>query len=385
MFSKYFSTLKIEKILGVGRVGIKEVNKILGGCDLSLSEIAKLIAVYPDGLVRKSVIERAKELRGLVWNHKLFLMPPLYISNGDRGKGGCLDRCLYCPWHNGNVPREHIIRLSGDEVREETKLLLNIGYGDIELVAATDPILFNGKKAGDYVRAAKKAGAKNVGVNFFPLKSASDYSELAVAGCTFAIVWQETYLADVYRKIHPSGPKSNMNYRLDAHDRALRGGIKTVGVAFLGGLADWRYEVLSTITHAKYLKYEYGANIIFGMPRWKKAPGANIKPCAYNDQMYEFVGALYSLSISKSLPWFSTREDFNLSAKAAGGGGCMFTLDCSTEVGGYSHRGGIPQFPVFSMSYQTGVKWLNEMGFKTEIHLPFGNGEGEKNENKMLL
>lgn len=371
MFSKYFSTLKIEKILAGAAAKMNQVNKISGGHDLCLSEIANLLGVYTNNLTRKLVIKRAKELRKSVWNGKLFLMPPLYISSGDKKKGGCLDYCLYCPWRKGNVPKEHIIRLSSDEVFKETKLLLGMGYGDIELVSATDPILFDGKRAGDYVRATKQAGAKNVGVNFFPLKSVTDYSELASSGCTFSIVWQETYLADVYHKMHPAGPKSNMVYRLDAHDRALRGGIKTVGVAFLGGLADWRYEVLATIAHAGYLRKEYGANIIFGMPRWKKGQGVNIKPYVYDDRMYEFVGALYSLAIPESLPWFSTREDFKLSARVAGGGGCMFTLDCSTEVGGYSHGSGTPQFPVYSRPYQAGVRWLNEMGFKTKIYLPF--------------
>lgn len=385
MFSKYFSTLKIERALKdnhrVSMKGVREIlsrNSILGfEGNVCLNDFGKLIMAYDDDHKRGLIIQSAKKMRKVKWNNRLFLMPPLYISSGDKKRGGCLDHCVYCQWHNGNVPKEKIVRMDYKEVQTETKLLLNIGYGDVELVSATDPVLFDGKSAGKYVRASKEAGAQNIGINFFPLKSAADYSALAKAGCTFVIVWQETYSASTYQKMHPSGPKSNMEYRLNAHDRALQGGIKTVGVAFLGGLSDWRYEAISTIAHAKYLREEYRANIIFGMPRWKKGASANISPYPYDDQMYEFVGALYSLAIPESLPWFSTREDFSLSAKAAQGGGCIFTLDCSTEVGGYSHKNNTPQFPVFSKSYKEGVKWLNQIGFKTETHLPFGDKKGE--------
>ncbi|KKR22049.1 MAG: hypothetical protein UT48_C0001G0062 [Parcubacteria group bacterium GW2011_GWE2_39_37] len=372
MFSKYFSSLKIEDLLSTNIADNSEVSEILSGNSLSLLDVAKLITAYHNPFARKSVIEKAVKVRSSIWHNSLFIMPPLYISNGDKKRGGCLDHCLYCPWHNGNVPQEQIIRLSAGAVRDEVKLLLDMGYGDIELVSATDPVLFSGMRAVNYVAAAKNAGAKNVGINFFPFKSAADYSELASAGCTFSIVWQETYLANIYRKMHPCGPKLNMGYRLDAHDRALRGGIKTVGVAFLGGLADWRYETLATIAHARYLRKEYGANIIFGMPRWKNGVGVNITSCTYDDQMYEFVGALYSLAVPQSLPWFSTRENFNLSDRSARGGGCIFTLDCSTEVGGYSHKNGAPQFPVFSTSFKQGAELLKKSGFKINIHLPFG-------------
>jgi hypothetical protein len=92
-------------------------------------------------------------------------------------------------------------------------------------------------------------------------------------------------------------------------------------------------------------------------------------PYAYDEEMYRFVGALYSWMIPGSLPWFSTREDFELSAKAAEGGGCLFTLTCSTVVGGYT-RSGAAQFPVFSRGYNEGVVWLREKGFHPENTLP---------------
>lgn len=380
MFSKVFNPAYIKSLVSDKPVSREEILAFgdpeefpkEASTPISLEQAARLIRRFVPQDWRW--VNLATTLRrGHLWRNKLFLMPPLYISDGDPGHGGCLDHCIYCPWRHGIVPPEQLRRLTFQETLEETRHLINLGYGDIEIVAATDPVLLSGELASGFVSSAKAGGAKHVGVNFFPLKQPSDYHQLAVDGCDFAIVWQETYRQDVYKQLHPSGPKANFTYRLDAHDRALRGGIKTVGVAFLGGLTDWRFETLATIAHAQYLQKEYGANIIFGMPRWKPSPAtqSQVAPAYYGDAEYEFVGMLYSLAAPSALPWFSTREHFDLSARGAAGGGCLFTLDCSTAVGGYTSTGGAPQFPVYSRSFKEGKEWLQKLGFDPQVHLPW--------------
>ncbi len=375
MFSKYFEPEKLSRLLIEEPPSADEVVHLLQMVSLDVASLSRLLLASDDELCRLEVIAEAIRRRDEMWQKRLFLMPPLYVSNGDPKRGGCLDCCLYCPWRHGNVPSDKLARMDSEDVRQEAAYLLGLGYGDIELVAATDPELLNVSNAARVVAVTREAGAQNVGINFFPLKRNDDYRALADTGCTFAIVWQETYVARVYKAMHLSGPKADIQYRLDAHDRALQGGIKTVGVAFLGGLTDWRFESLATIQHARYLQREYGANIIFGMPRWKYGLGIplSLAPAFYGDKEYEFVGALYSLAIPESLPWFSTREHFDLSARCARGGGCMFTLDCSTEVGGYTgmHLDLFAQFPAYTRSFGKGVGWLRELGFNPQIHLPW--------------
>lgn len=367
MFSQKFDYFSIKKLLDqqAPALNISEIQSILES-SLSLEGAAKLIASFDNSFAREIILKKAVQVRQEKWRGKLFLIPPLYISNGDEKKGGCLDSCSYCPWDHNKSFKEKLKRLSAFETEKETKFLIEKGYRDIELVSATDSAFLNAKNVFDYIVATKKAGAKNVGINFFPLKSVDDYHELAKAGCTFSIVWQETYCPSTYKKMHSKGPKSDMQYRLDAQDRALQGGIKTAGVAFLGGLNDWKLEALSTLTHALYLRDEYGANIIFGMPRLKSNTFSD-----YSDEAYCFVGAIYSLAIPEALPWFSTREVFELSARASEGGGCVFTLDSSTEVGGYTRNSGYSQFPVYSKSFSEGVEWLNGLGFDVNNELPW--------------
>jgi 2-iminoacetate synthase len=372
-FSRVFEPTKIHEMLAQPLPSSNEVLNLLQTPRFDLPMLSRLaLAGSHEGEVQQIIVDEAVKRREQTWNNKLFLMPPLYISNGDPERGGCLDKCVYCPWHNGNVPKNELKQMTIEEVSDQTQLLLSKGYGDIELVSATEYQLLFGANAAKFVDASKSAGAKNVGVNFFPLPHSSDYRLLKDAGASFAIVWQETYDPEVYQSMHPSGPKSRINYRLNAHDRALHGGFKTVGVAFLGGLTDWRFDALATIRHAQYLQKEYDANIIFGMPRWKDDPTKPIDFTnrTYTDNQYEFVGALYSLAMPDALPWFSTRENFDLSAKAAKGGGCIFTLDCSTEVGGYAEKG-YAQFPVYSMPHDEGVTWLQNKGFNPQKHLPW--------------
>ena len=47
-------------------------------------------------------------------------------------------------------------------------------------------------------------------------------------------------------------------------------------------------------------------------------------------------------------PFVSTREDWDLCVELASGGGCLFTLNCSTTPGGYSLQHGGCQFTAHS-------------------------------------
>jgi 2-iminoacetate synthase len=322
-----------------------------------------------DGL-RQLVIDTAAERKKSIWNNRLFLVPPLYVS--DR----CADNCVYCPYRKDNRTIQRII-LDEDTLIENVKLLSSQGYRVIELVAATD-LTLNPKKTASWVRLVKEhlrsLGSGYVGLNFFPFATSSDYELVVEAGLDFAVLWQETYDPEIYKSMHPGGtPKSDMQFRLNAFDRMMQGGLERVGAAFLGGLGDWKYDLLMCVSHGKYLEAEYGhPPFIIGTPRFKSAPGTSfdwvVHP--FGDQDWLLAAAIYKLVFPRSLPWFSTREWFELSAEAAKGGGALFTLDCSTEVGGYTLDRGFAQFPVYSRSVDRGTRWLESMGFDPQHALP---------------
>ena len=51
--------------------------------------------------------------------------------------------------------------------------------------------------------------------------------------------------------------------------------------------------------------------------------------------------ALHNLFLPTTAPFVSTREEWDVCLELARGGGCLFTLNCSTTPGGYSlhHQG----------------------------------------------
>ncbi len=338
------------------------------------SDPISLVANYADPEIRQVIIEKATQSRRQNWQDQLFLMPPFYISND------CMDQCLYCDYRKGQPPTASLLTLEPEEVRARTKDLIKQGYSDIELVAATEKRFLKGEIAAEYITATRDAGASHIGINFMPGPTEEYYQKIAEAGCSFVIVWQETYNPEVYTRMHPEGsPKHSMKYRLNAHDRAALGGIRTFGGAFLGRLpsTDWREESLMTLSHMQYLLETYNTDespvrIIFGMPRWIRTSNIHLQENSsnYDDQAYQFVGALYSLFIPEGLVWFSTREEFELSAQAAKGGGCIFTLDCSTAVDGYRKKG-YAQFPVNSMKIDQGIPWLRNQGYNPRTSLPW--------------
>jgi 2-iminoacetate synthase len=244
-------------------------------------------------------------------------------------------------------------------------------------VGASDPI-FTPEKIGEFINITKKklneAGGGEVGLNFESALE-EDYKLFVEAGLHFMVLWQETYHPETYKKMHPANTKkADMDFRLDAFDRAIEGGLKRIGIAFLGRLYDWRFEILALFVHGKYLENTYGIPpFIIGTPRWRYAEGCAItkEPYEYPDEAWLLAAAIYKLAFPNSLPWFSTRERFELSAEAAKGGGALFILDCSTAVGGYTLRKDFPQFPVYSKNLSEGIKWLESLGYKPELHLPY--------------
>lgn len=373
MFSKIFKEKyypEIQKLLKKRSIPTEQqIKDILKKSKLKLEDIYLLIQTFDNPKLRNLVIKIASEKRKKLWQNRLFLVPPLYVTDK------CINDCLYCPWRRSNPVQRRA--LNSEELKKEIDFLIKQGYRTIELVGASDPT-FTADRTAEFINITKKkldeVGGGEVGLNFESTLEES-YKRFVKAGLHFMVLWQETYHPETYKKMHPANTKkANMDYRLDAFDRAIQGGLKRVGIAFLGRLYDWKFEVLALFTHARYLEETYGAPpFIIGTPRWRYAEGCAIKkdPYKYPDDSWLLVAAIYKLAFPKSLPWFSTREKFELSKEAAKGGGALFTLDCSTAVGGYTIKKDFPQFPVYSKNLSEGKKWLKSLGYKPEIHLPY--------------
>ena len=339
---KYIDENKISKILEksekVSQKDVEEVlNKSLSLQRLSLEDTAKLLAVEDKGLLEK-LFKTAKEVKQRIYGNRIVLFAPLYISNY------CSNNCLYCAFRSDNrsIKRAH---LSADEVRHQTEILLRKGHKRVLVVAGEAPP--KGRSSVDhYVEAinavysarAGKNKIKRVNINCAPL-SVEEFKKLKSSGIGTFQIFQETYHEDTYRKVHPQGPKSDPDNRIDAVDRAFEAGIDDVGIGVLYGLYDYKFETLAMLSHVEHLEkaHNVGPHTI-SIPRIEPAPGVEFTkniPHEVSDLEFKKVVAAIRLSVPYTGMILSTREAPALRDELLDLGISQISAASRTSPGGY--------------------------------------------------
>jgi len=290
------------------------------------------------GDLDQSIIARSNELKRSLYDGRVFVTAPMYATSI------CWEQCVYCNYRAGNkgvgVERK---RLTDDELEQEASYLVDEkGMRVLELVYASDPKMRVDAMCRhvELLRTLlERRGGGLVGISAEALDEA-DYRQLVDAGLCWSVLWQETYDSSSYAKFHPGKTKkTNFAYRLDAYERMLSAGVKHVGIGVLSGLADWRWDWSMLLLHEQYLQEQCGRGAtILGTPRLKLAPGALLKgpPNTMTRDELVVTVALHNLFAPTATPFVSTREDWDVCLELARGGGCLFTLNCSTTPGGYS-------------------------------------------------
>jgi 2-iminoacetate synthase len=284
---------------------------------------------------------------------------PIYVTSI------CQEQCLYCNFRGGNkgigVERR---RLTEDELEREALYLIEKGLRVLELVYSTDPRMRVDSMCRHVEllrRVLDQHGGGLVGISAEAFDE-SDHRRLIDAGLCWSVLWQETYDKSRYPVLHPGKTKkANFEYRLNAYERMLAAGVEHVGIGVLSGLSDWRRDWAMLMLHEEYLQHYGGGCTILGSPRLKLAPGALLQESPFTPTRQEFLVtvALHNLFSPTTAAFVSTREDWDLCVELARGGGCLFTLNCSTTPGGYSLQRSGCQFTAHSYDapiYSTKLK-----------------------------
>ena len=195
----------------------------------------------------EELAEKAKAVRTRYFGNSVYLFTPLYISNY------CDNLCVYCGFNCKN--QIHRAKLDEAGIEEELKNIAKTGLQDILILTGESerhsPISYIGRAC----ELAKKY-FKVVGVEIYPA-NVDDYAYLRECGCDYVTVFQETYNWENYKTLHLLGNKSVFPYRLETQERALRGGMRGVGLAALLGLDDFRKDAFATALHAYLLQRAY--------------------------------------------------------------------------------------------------------------------------------
>lgn len=276
----------------------------------------------------------------------VFPVSPLYVTSF------CKERCAYCNYRAGSTdPALRRVRLSDEELEREVRFLAEErGLRAVELVYASDPRITVDDVCRHVeltARILSRYGRPIVGLSAEPV-SVGEYRRLRDAGLAFSVVWMETYDRDRYRELHPGRQtKTDFFWRLSSYERMFEAGLERVGYGVLSGLSDWRRDWSMLAAHQRWLRANCGRGPdILGIPRMRPAPGAPYTPgnLLPPDGAFRSLVAWHNALFPEVLPFVSTRESFETCLQLAAGGGCLFTLNCSTVPGGYTLASRGPQF-----------------------------------------
>ena len=232
------------------------IQKSLSIQRLDPDETAALLHVR-DKELREEMAAAALEVKRKVYDNRIVIFAPLYCSNV------CVNNCLYCGFRKDNTHEKRRV-LTPDEVRKEAQALVKMGHKRLIAVYGEHPL-----SDADYMAETIKAiyevnektrkgtgSIRRVNVNAAPL-SIEDFKKLWKAGIGTFQVFQETYHRPTYQKMHPAGPKSDYQWRLYTHHRAMEAGIDDVAIGALFGLYHWRYDVMGLLYHAIDLEEKF--------------------------------------------------------------------------------------------------------------------------------
>jgi 2-iminoacetate synthase len=258
------------------------------------------------------------------------LYAPLYLSNF------CKGTCLYCGYKAGNEFER--TRLTIDQALDDTDILASEGFRHILLVTGHDPDFIT----TDYLAAlAEKLKDKfcSISVEIYPM-SGPDYGKLFKAGIDGVTLYQETYDRKTYAHCHPSGPKSDYDYRLETPDRFASAGMRRIGLGVLLGLADWKLDCLALAEHADYLMKRYWqSQVSFSFARLRPAlnVGGEFEHLISDKNLVQMMLAL-RLCFADAGIVLSTRERADLRDKLVKLCVTRMSAGSKTNPGGYSGK-----------------------------------------------
>ena len=354
----------IESLLEKARP--RWTNGQLNCTGLTHREASVLLACEDPELNRK-MFSLAEEIKKAFYGNRIVLFAPLYLSNY------CINGCVYCPYHsiNKNIPRK---KLTQEEVERQVIALQDMGHKRLALEAGEDPVHNPIEYILECIKTIysikhKNGAIRRVNVNI-AATTVENYRKLKEAGIGTYILFQETYHKESYLKLHPFGPKHDYNYRTEAMDRAMEGGIDDVGLGVLFGLELYRYEFAGLLMHAEHLEAVHGVGPhTISVPRIKKAD--DIDPSVFDngisDEIFEKLIALIRISVPYTGMIISTRESQAVRARALHLGISQISGASRTSVGGYDEPERPHDTEQFDVSDQRSldevIAWLMDMGF----------------------
>jgi 2-iminoacetate synthase len=282
----------------------------------------------------EAMAAEAQKLTRRHFGKTMRLFAPLYVSNE------CINNCSYCGFSRDNP----ILRttLTVEQVVTEARHLHSLGFRNILLVAGEHPKFVSEGYLQECIDAIKSF-IPTVAIEVGPMED-HQYAEIVNHGGEGLIVYQETYVRDVYKTLHTAGPKKNFDWRLECPERAYAGGFRRIGIGALFGLAPWRQEALALAAHLEYLyKHCWKASFSVAFPRMRPYAGNyqySPNPDLFlDDRAFVQLTTAFRICFPQVNIVLSTREPANLRDAMVPLGVTHMSAGSQTEPGGYTGAG----------------------------------------------
>lgn len=287
----------------------------------------------------EAMAHRAHRLTVQQFGRTIQMFIPLYLSNH------CTNGCAYCGFNHANP----ILRrtLSVAEIEAEARAIARTGMRHVLMLTGEAPHLTPMTYLVEAARCLKRYFA-SVAIELYPL-AVDEYRQLVEAGVDGMTLFQETYDPEVYRRVHLFGRKTDYRWRLDAPERAARGGMRVVNLGPLLGLAEPRREIFFTALHARWLERTFpDTEVAISLPRFNEAEGDFQPDFQVDDRLFVQCMTALRLFLPRAGMTISTRESAAFRDRILPLGATRYSAASSTGVGGYAVQAPeqTPQFEI---------------------------------------
>ena len=339
MFSEELKKYNWEDI--TGKIGLKteeDVKLALSKRHLDIDDFMALISPAAQPFLEE-MAQRSRLITLQRFGKTMSMYIPMYITNS------CTNACVYCGFNRHN--RFERVILTPEQIEEECKAIKNLAPFDNLLIVTGE----NPYAAGTpYIEKALQICRRyfnNLTIEVMPL-SEEDYYRLTKAGLYGVVCFQETYNRENYKKYHPSGMKSDFEWRVNGFDRMGAAGVHKIGMGVLIGLEYWRTDVTMMALHLQYLRKKYWkTRYSVNFPRMRPSEGGFQPNVVMTDRELAqliFAFRLFDNDVDISI---STRETPYFRRHMAGLGVTSMSAGSKTEPGGYkTYPQALEQFSV---------------------------------------
>ncbi len=320
-FDGYFQGVKATDVgVSLGKAG--DMNR------LDVYDLLNLLSPAA-GPFLEPMAQKARELTLQYFGRTIGLYAPMYISDF------CSNHCTYCGFNAVTAfPRT---RLTMAEIETEAKAISALGIRHILVLTGEAPA----KTPMGYLEETVSVLTRyfsSIALEIFPMEEV-DYLQLQSAGADSLTVYQEVYDKNLYKEVHPKGPKSDYAFRLLTPERAARAGMRALNIGTLFGLGEPRAEAFMAGLHARYLEQEFPhVEVSLSLPRMTKAEGGIAPKNLLSDAAFVQTMLAWRLFMPRLGLTVSTRESADFRDRLIHLGATRYSAGSKTDVGGYTVR-----------------------------------------------